>query len=599
MVKYHYEIGYDGISFAKLNDVRYNYIYDFCRTKNDGGGIYTSAPVDYGNEDNKGSYVAYNTILRGHGVVTNVTANANGIYLDESSGGITVEYNNVAECSGWGIFWHKGNHHITRDNILYACKTGMINTPDGDDSEFVGNYIYAKSGQLIGQQVNSIPVVTTLDWDSNHYVAHYGSYNFNVDWTGSKNWSYWRTTTGFDTYTTYDTTALATNYKENFLVNSSSVPVTFYRNNATNVKDAFTGEDLGATTVLPAYSSKIITGLNPDCYLNYSDSEAPVITSFTIPETGTLTISISSFTATGAVTKYLLNESATTPTLTDAGWSTTVPTSYTFTTSGSKTLYAWVRDAAGNISSSASDNTTVSINLKQGLIAVYEFEDSGTTLVDSYTNGLNGTNKNASNVDYSATPVAGNPGNAYSYSGATFRYSIINDNSLLDFTGPFTIAVCVNPTTLSSARGVFGKRDATYSEFEMYINANGSVSFTLVENGNNTNRITCTSPTGVIVAGTDNLIELRSDGTDRKAGFTLSVNKVNQTLTYTYSGTVTSDLNLGIANTTAPFSIGTALQYAANMTGKISQLAIWNYATPSGVSNEIYGDGNFKSYTNW
>jgi len=510
------EIGYNGIAFYGVNTVKYNYITNFCRTKNDGGGIYTSAPVNYGNENNKGSLVEYNTILYGWGVTTNATANSVGIYLDASSGSVTVRYNNVGYCSAWGIFFHKGNNHVATNNILFSNKTGFITAYNGDYSQFKHNYVYGLSGQLIGQRVNSDPVVTTTAVDSNYYVNHYATLNFNVDWTGSKNWSFWKTSTGFDAHTSYDTTALGSSIDEKFIVNATAAPVTWYKNNSEYLVDAFTGDSLDATFVLPAYSSKIVTGKNIGLFLPYVEDSVP-------PE----------------------------PQLTDS------------------------------------------------LVAVYEFEDSGTTLVDSHTNGLNGTNKNASNVDYSATPVAGKPGNAYSYSGATFRYSIVNDDALLDFSGAFSIAVAVNPTTLSSARGVFSKRDGTYSEFELYINANGSVSFTLVENGNNINRITCTTATGVITAATDNLIVLRSDGTDRKAGFTLSVNGVVQSLTYTYSGTVSSDLSVGIANTTAPFSVGTALQYAANMTGKISQLAIWSYEIPDSMIEDLYDSGNFKSYLTW
>ena len=48
----------------------YNYVTNYCLTKNEGGGIYTSAPVTdgdyaYGDEQNKGSIIRYNTCLYG------------------------------------------------------------------------------------------------------------------------------------------------------------------------------------------------------------------------------------------------------------------------------------------------------------------------------------------------------------------------------------------------------------------------------------------------------------------------------------------------------------------------------------------------------
>ena len=83
----------------------------------------------------------------------------------------------------------------------------------------------------------------------------------------------------------------------------------------------------------------------------------PVVSSFSIPATSTtLTVPITSFSATdnAAVTGYLLTETATAPLATTAGWSAAAPTSRIFTTSGIKTLYAWAKDAAGNISKSLS-----------------------------------------------------------------------------------------------------------------------------------------------------------------------------------------------------------------------------------------------------
>jgi hypothetical protein len=94
------------------------------------------------------------------------------------------------------------------------------------------------------------------------------------------------------------------------------------------------------------------------------DITLPVITSFTIPDTASdLTVSISTFTATDniGVTGYLVNESASTPAIDDPSWSGSAQTEYTFDTDGSKTLYAWAKDEAGNISTSTSDSVTITL----------------------------------------------------------------------------------------------------------------------------------------------------------------------------------------------------------------------------------------------
>jgi hypothetical protein len=74
-------------------------------------------------------------------------------------------------------------------------------------------------------------------------------------------------------------------------------------------------------------------------------------------------VAINSLTATDnvGVTGYLVNESATAPTASATGWILPAPTSYTFTTSGSKTLYAWAKDAAGNVSASMSAAVVITI----------------------------------------------------------------------------------------------------------------------------------------------------------------------------------------------------------------------------------------------
>src|SRR5574343_224551 len=95
-----------------------------------------------------------------------------------------------------------------------------------------------------------------------------------------------------------------------------------------------------------------------------SDTTAPIVTAFTIPSTASsLTVDITTFTATDAVgvTGYKLTESATAPGAGDAGWTGTAPTYYTFATAGSKTLYAWAKDAAGNVSTSLNDSVTITL----------------------------------------------------------------------------------------------------------------------------------------------------------------------------------------------------------------------------------------------
>jgi hypothetical protein len=106
---------------------------------------------------------------------------------------------------------------------------------------------------------------------------------------------------------------------------------------------------------------------DPNSHPVVSDTTAPTVTAFGIPSTSaSLTVSITTFTATDnvGVTGYLVTESAAAPSASAAGWSPSAPVSYTFSTAGAKTLYAWAEDAAGNISTgrSASVNVTLPSN---------------------------------------------------------------------------------------------------------------------------------------------------------------------------------------------------------------------------------------------
>jgi len=93
-----------------------------------------------------------------------------------------------------------------------------------------------------------------------------------------------------------------------------------------------------------------------------SDTTAPIVTAFIIPSSSSsLTVAISTFTAsdTVGVTGYLLTETSTKPLATESGWASTKPANYTFASTGAKTLFAWAKDAAGNVSTSRSASVTI------------------------------------------------------------------------------------------------------------------------------------------------------------------------------------------------------------------------------------------------
>ncbi len=85
----------------------------------------------------------------------------------------------------------------------------------------------------------------------------------------------------------------------------------------------------------------------------YVDTTAPTVTGFTVPSTSaSLVIPITSFTASDdvAVTGYKITKSSTAPSISDAGWTASAPTTYTVSSAGSYMLYPWAKDATGHVS---------------------------------------------------------------------------------------------------------------------------------------------------------------------------------------------------------------------------------------------------------
>ena len=112
-------------------------------------------------------------------------------------------------------------------------------------------------------------------------------------------------------------------------------------------------------------ATHVSRSLSASVTITLADTTAPTVTGFTIPATSSgLTVPITTFTATDlvGVTGYFVTESATAPSATASGWTATAPASYTFASAGAKTLYAWAKDAANNVSTSRSASVTITLS---------------------------------------------------------------------------------------------------------------------------------------------------------------------------------------------------------------------------------------------
>ncbi|NTU98854.1 hypothetical protein HGA64_02520 [Candidatus Falkowbacteria bacterium] len=127
------------------------------------------------------------------------------------------------------------------------------------------------------------------------------------------------------------------------------------------------------------------------------DIAAPTVTAFVMPaSSASTTVSVTSLTANDnvAVTRYLINESSSTPNVNDANWSASAPTAYIFSGAGSRTAYAWAKDAAGNISTSSSRTVMITLpdiqapTVPSGLAVSTSTSNSMTLLWDASTDNV-------------------------------------------------------------------------------------------------------------------------------------------------------------------------------------------------------------------
>lgn len=119
-----------------------------------------------------------------------------------------------------------------------------------------------------------------------------------------------------------------------------------------------------------------------------ADTAAPTVTSFSMPAASTsMTVAISSLTATDnvAVTGYLVTDNATVPSASAGGWTASVPASFTFSSAGSKTAYAWAKDAAGNVSTSRQASVTITLpTTKNATLKFYSQSSNSSELINGF-----------------------------------------------------------------------------------------------------------------------------------------------------------------------------------------------------------------------
>jgi hypothetical protein len=117
--------------------------------------------------------------------------------------------------------------------------------------------------------------------------------------------------------------------------------------------------DVDLSGSAPTQKSVLLCDIKSGIVDSPVDEQAPMITRFDLTSETPATDSAIAFDLEGqddvAISAWLINESAAIPAVDDAAWSQAKPAIYTLSAGyGMKTVYAWVKDAAGNIGDSAS-----------------------------------------------------------------------------------------------------------------------------------------------------------------------------------------------------------------------------------------------------
>jgi len=166
---------------------------------------------------------------------------------------------------------------------------------------------------------------------------------------------------------------------------STSAPYGFSWNSGTVANGAYT---LSAK----AYDAAGNVGQSANVVVNvFNDTTAPTVTAFSLPSTkNSTTVAVSALLATdnGAVAGYLITESATAPAASATGWSATAPTSFTFAGTGTRTAYAWAKDAVGNVSAGRSATVLIDTALPVIRSLTLSSASTGVTIKASATDNV-------------------------------------------------------------------------------------------------------------------------------------------------------------------------------------------------------------------
>lgn len=192
------------------------------------------------------------------------------------------------------------------------------------------------------------------------------------------------------------------------ITNASSLAYKVVYSTSNNLNSVSSAENFGTTSLnwTPNTTARTVNGLNNETNYYFAvivkdasgnktlypskakatlEGVPPVVTVFTLPATSTaLKVLVNSLNATdtSGISSYCLSEASDS---TSCTWTAIPPTSYTFSDIGLKSIYAWAKDNAGNISLGVKGDTTIVITdtiapIPTGAITTASITATGLTL---------------------------------------------------------------------------------------------------------------------------------------------------------------------------------------------------------------------------
>lgn len=213
---------------------------------------------------------------------------------------------------------------------------------------------------------------------------------------------------------------------------------------------------------------------------NYTvDTTAPTVASFTATTpASSLTITITAFTASEAGVYFIITESSTPPAIGAEGWNLTAPTTYIVAANGNYTLYPWVKDAAGNVSSIYGSPVSVNVStLLAGLISYWKMdEESDGSINVTRVDSLATHNLASNNTIPSATGLISN---CASLTAASSEFLSVADH--VDFRAvpgtPMEFAFWVKQASAAYAMLLTKYDGSASSEYYLQLYADGRIIF--------------------------------------------------------------------------------------------------------------------------